>query len=235
MPELWTEDIKWKPELEIDADSFNAWVLKLFPQVKDMTPGEVTDTITTRVYLGDKIFHVRILPKMVMRPLGMFGPMVKDRARLQTCYGGKQGEVVFTDAVIIPMITGEDRKVWMSLTPMEVISQRPGIKKARGQVLIGGLGMGWFARRVLERKQVKQVVVADTNLYILDYFGKPLMEEFGDKLLLLHQDVYKVDTFGYDSILLDIWSNHSDAQYDKKLAELMAYHANVWAWGKGVN
>lgn len=36
---------------------------------------------------------------------------------------------------------------WMSLTPMEMWSQRSGVQAATGRVILGGLGMGWLMRR----------------------------------------------------------------------------------------
>src|SRR5262249_16334152 len=38
--------------------------------------------------------------------------------------------------------------VWMSLTPNEMLTQRSGIQRASGKVLIGGLGLGWFLGKV---------------------------------------------------------------------------------------
>ena len=40
---------------------------------------------------------------------------------------------------------------WMSLTPSEMATQRPGVQKAQGTVVIGGLGLGWLLRKVCEK------------------------------------------------------------------------------------
>lgn len=234
MCELWNENIKWKPELEVDAVSYNAWITSLLPQVATMTPGTVTEHKATTIPLGNKIFHVRDLPKTSATSNFFMGTTRTQRTVLNTYYGGRCGEVCFTDTVKIPILT-DGNEVWMSLTPMEVFSQRAGLRKARGSVLIGGLGMGWFARRVLERKQVTKVLVAETNRAILQYFGKPLKEEFGDRLVLRCGDVYDQDAGKYDSCLLDIWPNICDAKDDEQLMMLMSWHPNVWAWGKEVN
>ena len=53
--------------------------------------------------------------------------------------------------------------VWMSLTPNEMISQRDGIEAAKGTVVIGGLGLGWFLRKVCEKESVDRVIVVDSS------------------------------------------------------------------------
>lgn len=85
---------------------------------------------------------------------------------------GRQGWVVFDGDVSIPMLidmkidhsTGDrfpagtkDKErvisgvIWMSLTPSEMITQRPGVQKAKGTVVIGGLGLGWLLRKTCEK------------------------------------------------------------------------------------
>jgi hypothetical protein len=53
--------------------------------------------------------------------------------------------------------------VWMSLTPNEMLSQRSGIQKASGKVLIGGLGLGWFLRKVCAKPMVEEVIVVEKS------------------------------------------------------------------------
>ncbi len=49
-----------------------------------------------------------------------------------------------------PLFDTSDRvqlgAIWMSLTPMEMMTQRSGVQAARGTVVIGGLGLGWLLR-----------------------------------------------------------------------------------------
>jgi spermidine synthase len=124
------------------------------------------------------------------------------------------------------------QEVIMSLTPMEVITQRSGVRKARGNVLIGGLGMGWLTRRVCEKKNVKRVTVCEINPAIADFFGRSLVKEFR------HLDIEVVDVYDhldtelyvYDTILMDIWPSTGGAGYDKKFRDLVVAHPRVWGW-----
>lgn len=247
--EPWSEKIKWGKTLMIDHVSYLAWVKEVFPQLDSFTPGYWDDPKTTKVAIGDKILVARKYPYMVKKhryagcgvPFFLIGNRPEDyvmrRAGLDTFYGArKRGKAYFTDEVIIPaLVEANGSDCWMSMTPNEVISQRGGVKKGRGTVLVGGMGMGWFARRVLERKKVTHVTVCDIDKAVLDYFGKPLKEEFGDKLTLVHGDIYDQDAFKFDSYLSDIWPSVNDSPDDRKFQAIKASHPNAWGWGYDVH
>jgi spermidine synthase len=140
---------------------------------------------------------------------------------------------VFTDEVYFPVLR-DSNDVVMSLTPMEVMSQRAGLRKARGNVIMGGLGLGWLALRVLERKQVKHLTVVDNDREVIRVFGEPLKKKFGDKLLLLHGDFYETaldDSAKYDTVLADIWNEYGEASYNRRFKEVKAKYERVWGWG----
>lgn len=106
---------------------------------------------------------------------------------------------------------------WMSLTPLEVFTQRPLIKRARGNVGIAGIGMGWFAGQVLDRKRVRHVTIVEKNASILEYFGQRLLAKYGSRrLTLVHGDAYLHNWHAYDVSLWDIWPCVGDAAWDKE-------------------
>ena len=235
-PTLWTDALKWAPEYLIDADSYMAWLAETFPRLPEFTPTPVEKAMrdaSIGVQLpGGKRVAVVTLPSESLRhgPFGG-GPLRMSRNSLSIFQGDKSGEVYFTGDVSIPAIY-EKSKVWMSLTPMEIMSLRPGVSHARGTVLIGGLGMGWFAEQCLKRKQVKHVTVVDLDPGILEYFGAPLKAKYGERLTLVQGDIYDQDAFAFDSYLSDIWPSNGGASYDKKFIDIAAQHPNAWAWGK---
>lgn len=150
--------------------------------------------------------------------------------------------LITTEDIIIPMIRDENSKIWMSMTPMEMITQRFGIAKAKGRVLVAGCGLGWFARQCLVKKGVKKVTVVDNNLDILRKFGANLRREFGAKVLCKHADAYEYTLANldkFDVVLFDIWMGWGEASYDKQFEKLLkaCKKAGVecWGWGYDVN
>lgn len=237
----WDEGMKFtEKRTVIDAKSFQRWVYDVLPQVKGMKTTAVGDYSGKNArQLGGFHLILRKCPVFVQCQDSLLGiPLGPRHWKRTTMSLNSSGQDVAWDGeVLIPVMLDmqfADPLVWMSLTPMEVLTQRSGVKRGRGRVLVGGLGMGWFVQRVLERKQVEHVTVYDTNEDVLDYFGKPIKEKFKGKVTLQHGDVFKVrKPDEYDSILLDVWSSYHGAESDQRLKALKKKvdEKKVWTWG----
>lgn len=238
---IWSEDLKFHNKLTtIDAKSFQAWVYDVLPQVKGMKRTALRgDPEKSGLRLGEFWLILRNMPLFLYEKEFFFGfPLGAPRWRKTKLPVDRRGrDITWNAPVNIPvLLTGnghDDTGVWMSLSPSEVVTQRAGVKRARGRVLMGGLGMGWLARRVLEREQVNHVTIYDTNEDVLDFFGKPLKEEFNGKVTLKLGDVYDATPKKYDRILLDIWKGYGDAEFDQRLRELRTKVPSkaLWMWG----
>lgn len=155
------------------------------------------------------------------------------------------GRAYFDEPIKIPALhylMAKDQKpweserwdTWMSLTPMEMWSQRSGVQAATGRVILGGLGMGWLLRQIAKKATVKEIIVVERDQDLLDWFGNeickntPKVSEVicGDYWEHAHKMDLKKDRF-----IADIWPEMGDAQFDRRLARLRATGAKVWAWG----
>ena len=230
-----TEDFKYKygDLLNFNAASHHEWQEGLFP-------GTTDPKYDVSVGNGYR-FQVKVLPTVCPRYVGGFLPiqMGHERARLRM---PGEGAVSYDNPVsFIRLIhtKGENRKptIWMSLTPMEIYTQRSGVKRAKGKVLILGLGMGWLARRVLERKQVQHVTVVERDEHILRHFGEALGKDFGDQVTLVQGDAYELGDprvnkdYDADIALWDIWNGYSDAGWDSRYREIQKL-VPCWQWGR---
>ena len=155
------------PYLVIDADSYNHWITEtcyvcppgsLDPQYLDRPISERRFSVP----LGDGYeFFIRTLPatQIHRQPLMPGLPLMfaepseileyETPTYIDVVQNGYKSRVRFSGPVLIPMVGEhtpyrEEPRVWMGLTPMEIFTQMPGVDLARGRVLIGGLGMGWF-------------------------------------------------------------------------------------------
>lgn len=252
------EAVKWEENIRyqggwfvVDAKSYNDWVKKLYPVPEGIHPVDTTDWEKESIPVNSFRYFFRVMPperdwenppSFMDHVQGVVTPSGKRRTRLMMYLRGKPvGWVSFTDNIITPILTAKDKfgkwETWMSMTPNEIISQRSGLRHARGHVLIGGMGMGWFARRVAERDKVKSVTVVEREKAVAGYFGRhitTLSKPTAKKLTVIVDDVWdflKGDRAKvYDSILLDIWPRGGMGDVDPKTIELQKRHANVWAW-----
>lgn len=146
------------------------------------------------------------------------------------------------DILALHFKLGDDEKswesnrwdVWMSLTPMEMWSQRSGVQAATGRVILGGLGMGWLLRQIAKKPTVKEIVVVEKDRDLLDWFGDKICSNTPKVSQVICGDywehAHKMD-LKKDRFIADIWPEMGDAQSDRNLAKLRATGAKVWAWG----
>lgn len=225
----WTE--QFKPNgfnVTFDGESYINWTRSLIPEpLRSLKPGE-------KHPLGELFFRWRQLNPFHMALSGWFGLTPSHWVRSYLEMGPRRGKCAFSCPVWTPQIcrrdSWEDSDIVMSLTPMEVLTQMPGLRKTRGKVLVGGLGIGWFLRRTLERKQVDEVTLYDTNKDIVDAFGAQFKDH--PKLKgIITESVWQADPSKFDSIALDIWDGYGTASIDRKLREWKKIHPRVWGWG----
>ncbi len=102
-------------------------------------------------------------------------------------------------------------RTWMSLTPMEIESQRIGVDLAHGHVAVFGLGMGWSAAMSALRPQVDRVTVVEMDDEVLamhrdlDLFAR-LPGGVGEKVAIVRGDAleWRPDA-PVDLLMPDIW------------------------------
>lgn len=121
----------------------------------------------------------------------------------------------YTEKVRFPAIY-EGNMPWVSVCPSEINSMRGDIEKARGNVLVLGLGLGYFAYMCARKEIVSKVTVVEINEKILSVFKKhvlPLME-CRDKIQLVSGDAIAytdgINDGEYDFVYCDIWEGAVD-------------------------
>ena len=104
---------------------------------------------------------------------------------LETYLGARRGEVAFDGDVLIPALHERDARYadgspwqarnlwgsspWMSHTPMEVFSLRGGTRRAKGSVVVAGLGLGQQLIDVSQRAAVKQLTLVECSQELVDW------------------------------------------------------------------
>lgn len=74
-----------------------------------------------------------------------------------------------SDGTKLPFLDIHDT-LWMSLTPMEIQSAALAIHRARGVVVSGGLGLGYFAIRAAAKPEVTEVIVFEREPLVIEWF-----------------------------------------------------------------
>ncbi len=225
----WSSAVKWSPQLQFIASTY---------KVLELIPGIVASDLP--VHLLERGMYVD-------SPQGTFRYCVRLHRRgrpLLTWWGNQVGTVVFDGDVIIPALyearPEEERDAaywndapWMSLTPAELMTLRPGTRLAKGKVVIAGLGLGHQLIEVSKRLQVKRIVLVERNQELVDWIlpyvrphvRKPLEVVVGDA----YEEIPKLEA---DVALIDIFPGYGDGF--RRVAELQRASPGIkkfWGWG----
>ena len=156
-----------KCEAEVWDDDKTRFKSKLLLQSETFCPKPLFDTVPSHTWFSGipspsraYLYANRILPAGQRLKLAL-SPM-------------QEGTVEFDAEVVIPTLFDLGKQIpepWMSITPQEIITQRPGIQRASGTVMVGGLGLGWFLRKVHDRDEVERVILVEKCQELLDWYG----------------------------------------------------------------
>ena len=131
-----------------------------------------------------------------------------------------------------------DGGLWMTMTHMEIQSQYLPIKKAKGKVGIGGLGMGYCLLRMMEKDNVTSVDVYEIDQRVVDFFTENFSDRKGfEKVTFIVGDAReKLQKKIYDFVYIDIYADMlpDEVLTDKELFcnnnQIKTYH--FWAQEK---
>lgn len=232
---VWDEDTtKFQKLLAIKGKSFDTGRYRLFDSapIKPLGWGALDEFGDSVVWSPQRNFLYvnRIIPA---------------KTRLELFQGHQTGHVVFTVPVEVPVLASynADRyrpvRTWMGVTPAEILSQRAGIRKATGHVLLGGLGLGWLLWKVAEKKSVRQITMVEISQELLDWYGYDLCQrvqkETGTPIRVICDDVLThMGEHGEDvRHLIDIWESYPTYDWELGPAWTAARDKvkHFWGWG----
>ncbi|MEE9383881.1 MAG: hypothetical protein V3V08_10755 [Nannocystaceae bacterium] len=226
----WSPNTRWAPELNIVGSSYPS--LNLFPELRvssgspgGLGPGAFVDSSS-----GKFRYLVR------HHPVGK---------RLETWWGHDIGDVLFDAGIQIPMLferAGQQRDgspgvwpphPWMSITPAEMITLRPGTRLARGKVVIGGLGLAYQLLAVAKQRLVREIVLVERSHELCDLILPRVLPAIRKKITVLIGDVFQVlPTLSADVALLDTFPTYGDNRSaTDALAKKCPRIKKMWGWG----
>ena len=106
--------------------------------------------------------------------------------------------------------------VWMLDAPSESLTIDPYAKKAHGNVLTFGLGIGYFAYMALLNPNVRSVTVIEKSHSVISMFEKYILPQFphGSRMTIIEGDAFdyfKEDVIAtFDYVFVDIWKSSDD-------------------------
>ena len=111
----------------------------------------------------------------------------------------------------------EGNNIWMSLNPNEIETMKPYISKAKGHVLVLGLGMGYVPFMLSLKNCVSKITIVEKDQEIINLFNKLIYPSFPnkEKIEIIKGDAVeyaskKQKEAAYDYIFADLWHDPED-------------------------
>lgn len=202
-------DLDGLNEEDIDEEFFNEYLL---PSIKEFDENKYFNN----PYLKNiKIPHVKSgkyqLNHLMYRPYELFP--IDDIIVDKNTYKELSQIGYFKKEVSYPFL-GDENNVWMSINPNEVLTMQKHIDASKGNVLVLGLGLGYFAYMISNKKDVNKVIVIENDNEIINLFKKHILPQFENKnkIEIIRSDAFKYlkDNDGYDMVFADIWHDAND-------------------------
>ncbi|MCR4898607.1 MAG: hypothetical protein K5892_05205, partial [Acholeplasmatales bacterium] len=86
----------------------------------------------------------------------------------------------------------QDKRLWMSITPNEINTMKKPIENAKGNVLVFGMGLGYYQYMISNKKQVNKITIVEHDQNVIDLFNKIIFPffKFKIKIEIVRQDAY---------------------------------------------
>lgn len=110
----------------------------------------------------------------------------------------------------------EDGNAWMTITPAEFYTIERPIKKAKGNVLTLGCGLGYFAYMASEKQDVSHVTIIEKQPEVIELFNEYILPQFShkEKISVVQADAIEyadqIEDGEYDYVFADIWRGNTD-------------------------
>ena len=122
----------------------------------------------------------------------------------------------FTQTFSYPAVL-ENGREWMTVTPNEIETMADPIDKAQGNIAVFGLGLGYYAYMVSEKKNVSKITIIERDQDAISLFREYLLPQFPNKNKIR---IVQADAFDYlnlemkkeilDFAFVDLWHDVSD-------------------------
>ena len=127
---------------------------------------------------------------------------------------------------------------WMSVTPHEIETMEESLKEVKGNVLVLGLGIGYYPYMASLKNDVFKIDIVELDQKIINLFKNNLLNQFEhkEKINLFKEEAYKYlkenDLTIYDYIFVDLWHTPEDAlSLYLKIAKLLStFKGKVSYW-----
>ena len=106
---------------------------------------------------------------------------------------------------------------WMAIKPNEIETMKQSIKEAKGNVLVYGLGLGYYAYMISLKNEVSNITIIERDESVIKLFNEYILSQFEnkDKIRIIQCDAFEyaekvAKNHTYTYVFVDLWHDVSD-------------------------
>lgn len=117
------------------------------------------------------------------------------------------------------LIIAQDDVVWMLITPYEINTMKDSIANAHGNVLVCGLGLGYYQYMIMQKKNVDKVITIEYDRHIIDIFRQSIEPLTNKQFNIVKGDCFKligelIEKENINYVYFDIYHDSKDGLLD---------------------
>ncbi|MBQ8163758.1 MAG: hypothetical protein IJZ93_05290 [Clostridia bacterium] len=124
---------------------------------------------------------------------------------------------------------------WMAIKPNEIETMKEPIEKAHGDIVVFGLGLGYYAYMTSLKENVRSITVIERDENVIKLFSENILPHFGngEKITIIKSDAFsyaegEMKNKSFDFAFVDLWRDISDGtELYIKMKKLEQYHKNT--------
>ena len=224
MVQMFTKAFDIDYELDENKEVMDAYILK---NLKKLESKEYLENEYAKTIKATGQYKKYALKNITYEPYQLFA---YDDISLE---GDKENSRIgYFDYKFSYLALTEGNNIWMSLNPNEIETMKPFINKAKGDILVLGLGMGYVPFMMALKKEVKSITIIEKDLEIIGLFNSLIYPNFKnkEKIKIIEDDAinYTKKNHHYDYIFADLW--HSPEDGLSLFVQLKRIDKNIDCW-----
>ncbi len=124
---------------------------------------------------------------------------------------------------------------WMAIKPNEIETMKAPIEKAHGNVLVCGLGLGYYAYMISNKQSVNSITIVERDERVISLFCEHILPQFEskNKISIVRADAIEylkndAPRANFDFAFVDLWHDASDGvELYIKIKKLEVLNPNV--------
>ena len=224
MMQIFTKAFDIDYDLDENREVMDAYILN---DLKKLDPKEYLDNEYAKTIKATGKYKKYALKYITYEPYQLFA---YDDISLE---GDKENSRIgYFDNKFSYLALTEGNNIWMSLNPNEIETMKPYINKAKGNVLVLGLGMGYVPFMMALKPEVKNITIIEKDPEIIGLFNCLILPSFKnkEKIKIVEDDAinFVKKNNKFDFIFADLW--HSPEDGLSLFVQLKRINKNIDCW-----